>query len=176
MPSQVGGDLSRIESGPCEVTYKGIEVGHTMGGVTFSVKPQLRERKVDEYGEHIVDLIYQGDQVECKTTLAEKTLAVVQTVYQMSYTALSDTQIGIGNLPGGKGSDKAGRLTLHPLDGYETEDDVVFFMAVVKDVGDVQFGTITADRVFEVTWGMLIDESQEDGQLIGTIGVSGQST
>ena len=74
MASQVGGDLSKIETGPSKVTYKTVACGHTMEGVKFSVTPDLHERRVDEYGTHLVDLIHQGDNVEVKTTFAEKSL------------------------------------------------------------------------------------------------------
>ncbi len=171
MASQVGGDLSKIETGPCKVTYKSVACGHTMGGVTFGVKPQLRERKVDEYGEHLADLIYQGDQVDCKAKFAEKTMQVVQTVYQFG-SSISSSCWGIGKLPGTKGSSLAGALVLHPLDGSGTVDDVTFYKAVVSDVGEVQFGSVGNDRVFEATFKMLIDESKSDGQLIGKIGVA----
>jgi hypothetical protein len=141
-----------------------------MDGVTFTVSPDLRERKVDEFGTYVVDLIHQGDTVEAKTTFAEKSLAVIQSVYQFGYE-VSDTLWGIGRTPGQKGSDKAGPLLLHPLDGNGTADDVTFYKAVVRTNGEVQFGTITADRVFQATFGMLIDPTQNDGQLIGTLGV-----
>lgn len=172
MSSQVGGDLSRIESGPSKVNYKSVACGHTMGGVSFSIKPQVRARQVDEYGNYDVELIHLGDQVEAKTTFAEKTLQVVQTVYQFG-TMLSSSMWGIGRIPGTRGSSLAGELVFHPLDaGESTADDVTFYKAVVKDTGDVQFGTISNDRVFECTFGMLIDESKESGQLIGKIGVA----
>ena len=159
-----------IETGPSKVTYKTVACGHTMEGVKFSVTPDLRERRVDEYGTHLVDLIHQGDNVEVKTTFAEKSLTVLQTVYQMSYGAINSTTIGIGRLPGNKATSRSGVLLLHPLDGSSTTDDVTFFNAAVSAAGEVNFGTVTADRVFECTFRMMIDESKSDGQLIGTIG------
>lgn len=168
MASQVGGDLSRIEAGPCKITYKGNNVGHTMEGVKFNIKPDLRERKVDEYGTTAMDLIHQGDVVDVSTILAEKTLTVLQTVYQWGYS-IDATTWGIGKIPGTKGTAGAGTLLLHPLDGVSTTDDVTFWNAVVKDSGEVNFGVITADRVFSCTFACLFSEAKGS---IGRIGVA----
>lgn len=172
MASQVGGDLSRIKTGPCSVTFKGMPLGHTMGGVRFNIAPQTRDRNVDEYGDHRADIVHTGDDVTISTTLAETSLSVLQTVYQMSYGAIDANTIGIGNLPGGLGSEKAGPLLLHPLRaGETTTEDVLFHKAVVNNVGEVQFGVIQEEQVYEVTWAALIDETKATGQMIGQIGV-----
>jgi len=167
--SQVGGDLSRIESGPCKVTYRSVACGHTMGGVSMSIKPQLRDRKVDEYGEHGVDLIYVGDMAEVKCRFAEKTMAVVQAVYQFGNRVTETLHVGYG--PGAKGGTVGGELVLHPLDGDGTRDDVTFFKATVSDIGEVQFGSVTADRVFDCTFKCVTDATKADGQLLGKVGV-----
>jgi UDP-N-acetylglucosamine enolpyruvyl transferase len=171
MPSQVGGDLANIQTGPSKVTYKGEACGHTVGGVRFSVTPDLRERRVDEYGTYLVDMIHQGDRVEVRTTFAEKSMQVIQTVYAFGYSVDANTW-GIGVTPGQKASDKSGLLLLHPLNGEGTTDDVKFFEAIVSTTGEVNFGTVTDDRVFEATFMPMIDESKNSGQLIGTIGTS----
>lgn len=166
------GDLSAIETGPCALNYKGLDVGHTMEGVVFSIAPDLRARMVDETGDYEVDLIAQGDSAEVKATLAEKTLQTVQQVYQFGSLATS-TLWGVGRRPGTKGSAMSGVLILHPIDsGVSTASDVTFFKAVVGATNEVQFGTITADRVFQATFRMLIDTTRGDGQLIGTLGLA----
>lgn len=174
MSSQVGGDLSKIQTGPCEVKYKNEQCGHTMDGVKFNITHDLRDRFVDEYGTTPVDKIHQGDNVEVKMTFAEKTMAIIQTVYQFGYS-ISSTLWGIGRVPGTKASSLAGELLLHPLDGDGTTDDVTFWKAFVQASGEVQFGVITADRVFEATFGCLIDESKSNGYLIGRIGAPASS-
>lgn len=173
MASQTGGNLSRIETGPCKLTFKNLTLGHTQGGIRFNITPQIRDRNVDEYGSYRADVIHTGDDVTISTTLAEKTLAVLQTVYAMSYGALSSTLVGIGQLPGGKGSNSAGPLLIHPLSaGENTDDDVLFYKCVVTETGEVQFGTFDDDRSFDATWVALIDETREAGQLLGQIGVA----
>lgn len=170
MASQVDGDLSKIQTGPCEVTFGGDSVGHTMEGVKFSVKPDIRKRTVDEYGTMRADMIYQGEDIEVTTTLAEKTMAVLRIVYMWGYE-VSGVRQGFGRLPGTKGSDLAQELRLHPLDIAGTSEDVVFHKACVMSTAEVQFGVITADRVFGVTFACLIDETKTEAQgLLGYIG------
>lgn len=169
MASQVGGDLSNIQTGPCQVTFGGNSIGHTMEGVRFNDTPDLRERMVDEYGTMVVDLIYQGESLEVSTTMAEKTMVVLQTVFVWGYSRDTVTH-GWGKIPGQKGSTNADVLRLHPLDVADNQEDVYLWKATVSEVDEVQFGVITADRVFGVTWTALIDESKSSGYLLGQIG------
>ncbi len=176
MASAVGGDLSKIKTGPCKVSVAGTAVGHTMEGVSFTVQPDLRERTVDEYGTNVVDLVHQGDNVEVTTTMSEFTLSVLGVVYVWGYQ--SNSQLwGIGRIPGSYsggtlgGSVVAKVLLLHPLGEANTNGDVTFHRAVVTDSGQVQFGVITEDRIFECTWKCLVDPDKTDGALIGTIGI-----
>jgi hypothetical protein len=171
MTSQVGGDLSKIQSGPCKLTYGLLAVGHTMEGVKFSVQPDLRTRMVDEYGTMKADIIYQGENVDINTILAQKTATVLSLVYQWGGNANSSTY-GIGKLPATvRGQTLAQLLNLHPLGISGTASDANFFKVVVSAPAEVNFGTATADRVFGVTMTCLVDESQPDGQLLGTVGV-----
>jgi hypothetical protein len=169
MPSAVGGDLSKIQSGPCHVQWNSADVGHTMEGVSFNDTPDIRERRVDEYGTNLADLVYQGEDLTAQLTLAEKTMTVLQLVYMWGYQQAAQLQ-GFGKLPGTRGQTLAQELTIHPLEVTGTGEDVTFHKAVVSETGEVQFGTITADRVFQTTFRALVDESQNDGQLLGTIG------
>jgi hypothetical protein len=169
MPSQVGGDLSKIETGVCSVTYKSVQCGHTEGGVTVTIKHLTRVRKVDEYGESPVGRIHIGDDVKVKTKFVEKTMQVIQTVYQLG-GAISSSMWGIGQVPGTNlATALAGTLLLHPLYGDGVKDDITIYKAAVIDQGDVMLGTVNQDTAFDCTWEGLIDESQTT-YLIGKYG------
>ena len=171
MSSQVGGDLTKIESGPCKLTYKSATLGHTMGGVKFNAPPAVRRRQVDEYGTNVVEILHQGDELKVSCTLAEKSMAVLQTVYAFGYSVNSKTW-GIGRTPGTKGSAVGGPLVVHPLDGVSAEDDLNLFVAVVAEVSEVQFGDYSQDRVFACTFEAIVDETKTNGKLLGTIGAA----
>ncbi len=169
MPSAVGGDLSKIQTGPCHVTYSAVDVGHTMEGVRVNNTQDLRERKVDEYGMNLADLIDQGTDLTSTMTLAEKTMVVLQLVFQWGYQITAVMQ-GFGKIPGTTGQTIGDELILHPLEVGDVTEDVTFFKAVISETDEIEFGTITQDRVFGVTFRCLIDESKADGQLLGRMG------
>ncbi len=176
MPSQVDGVLSNIESGPCKITIDAggspVTPGHTFGGVRFNVTPDVRVRNVDEYGTSVADLVYQGEDIEVTTVFSEKSMTVIAAVFAWGY-ARSATVWGFGRIPGRKGSTLAKELLIHPLSaGGAATEDVTFWLAAVSDSAEVEFGVITGDRVFGVTWKILIDESQTDGYLLGQIGAA----
>ena len=171
MSSQVSGDLSKIEGSACKVTYKGTACGHTEGGVTLSAKPKVREVKVDEYGDTIADLVYTGDDFTVRARFTEKSTQVIQTAYQFG-GRIHASLWGIGKLPGTRGQSLGGPLLLHPLDGDGVKDDVLLHKAVVRDTADVGFGSYMNDRMWDVTFQALIDETVSGDRLLGQIGVS----
>ena len=172
--SRVDGDLSKIESGPCSLSWDGRLLGHTMDGMHLSTPLDIRKRQVDEFGGSPVELIYQGEALELKTTLAEKTLQRLRDIFLFGYR-MSAAQ-GWGRLPGLLGRNFAKALRLHPLEVADgnTGSDVVFYKAVLVSVEEIQFGSPTADRLFGVTWTAIIDESRSDG-FLGQIGGGGAS-
>lgn len=171
MSSQVGGDLSKIQSGPCKLTFDGDTVGHTMEGVRWNVQYDLRKRMVDEYGTNTAQMVHQGENIEISTTLAEKTLDVISIVFAWGYQ-ISATMWGFGRTPGLDGDDVEKEMVIHPLEmGASQAQDVTFWKTVPSNAAEVQFGVITADRVFGVTFTAMVDESKSNGYLLGRIGL-----
>jgi hypothetical protein len=168
--SRVDGNLNYIESSACSVSYDGAVMGHTIGGVTLSIKPLMRERRVDEWGESVVDLVHTGDEVLIKTKFSERSMRTIRTVYQ--YGAEDTSTIWtFGRRPQVTGRAVAKQLILHPLStGVDTGKDVTFYKAAVKENADVNVGTVGQDQVFEVTFVALVDDTKEDGDFIGRIG------
>jgi hypothetical protein len=170
MASQVGGDLSKIQAGPCKLTYSGNTVGHTMDGFKFTVAPDLLVRNVDEYGTMKADVILQVTNADMSVTLAQWMGAVLRMVYQWGNTSYA-SYIGLGRIPGLRGQDVAKQLIAHPLDqGASTTYDVEFFKVVVQQPQEVQFGVVTGDRVSAVQMTALVDESKGDDGMLGRIG------
>jgi len=168
--SEVSGDLDRIESGPCLLTVGGISVGHTLGGVKLSQKLDVRKRTVDEYGSARAELIYMGEEIEIKTTIAESTNAALRLVYQWGYETTTDRQAW-GRRPGRAGRSLAAELVIRPLSSVgDSSNDVVFYAMSVVSIDELVLGSVTADRTFGVTFGALVDPAQPGG-LIGEIRV-----
>jgi len=166
--SQVSGDLSKIESGPCLITVGGVSIGHTIDGVKLSIKPEVRKRTVDEYGTHVADLVYVGESIEVTTTIVEKTAANLRLVYQWGYET-TVTRQAWGRVPGVRGGTLAAELVVRPLSTIsDSSNDVVFYRVVVASLAEVQFGVVTTDRVFGVTFACLVDPTDSNA-LLGEI-------
>ena len=174
MASQVSGDLSLIESGPCSLRFGGDLLGHTMEGVRLNMPPDVRKRMTDEYGTNFAQAVFQGDNIEVSTTLAEKTLDVIAIVFGWGYEI--DAMLwGWGRSPGLVSDDIADELIIHPLEmGADTSKDVKFWMMVPSNVQEIEFGQILSDRVFGVTWSAVIDETKRSGYLLGRMGLGGE--
>ena len=169
MASSVGGNLDYLATGPSKLTWNSFALGHTQGGVSVNVAVQQRERKVDEFGENVVDLVHTGDKIEIKTSLPERSMRTLTTVYKLNGTAFTSYE-GLGKLPGTTGRSVAGPLVIHPLFmGAATTRDVTFYKTVPMPSGDVQMGSAGNDQVFQVTFMALVDDTKGDGLLFGRI-------
>lgn len=174
MASRVGGDLSKIQTGPCRLDLDDESVGHTMEGIKLNVQPDIRVRNVDEFGVSKVDMIYQGEAIQISTTLAEKTISTLRLVFAWGYET-STTRHSFGRLPGLRGSDIAKELRIHPLefDDDDESEDAVFYKVCVSNSAEVNIGSVSADRTFGVTFDALVDESKTEAQgLLGYIGAA----
>ena len=165
-------DARNVQLGPCRVTYKGRDMGHTIGGVTVTYKPKFHDVKVDKYGDSIVEKFLVGEALEAEANLAEWTLANLTDAIAES-TAQGDDSISMGSVSGKKASDQGGLLVLHPLAYADSvrDYDVSIYKAVVS--GEVKIENKNdGEKVLPVKFEGLIDENRSDGNLLGFIGDS----
>ncbi len=168
MASQVSGDITKIQSGPCKLTYRGVDLGHTIGGCLVTAENLTRDRDdVDEYEGGIVDVIHAGDKITVNVKLVEKSPEVIAALFPFGVFVTDGW--GIGQRPGSRGSDVSGTLVIHPLDGDGLLDDVVLHDAVVADQGEIENDQLT-DREFDATFVSIIDDAQPAGMLLGGFG------
>ncbi len=168
MASLVSGDLSKIQSGPCRLTYRGVDLGHSVGGCLITVEHLTRDRDaIDEYEGDVVDVIHAGDKITISVKLAEKSPEVIAALFPFG-VAVTEGR-GIGRRPGARGSDVSGTLVIHPLGGDGLADDVVLHEAIVSDQGDVENDRLS-DREFDATFVSMIDESRQASMLLGGFG------
>tara|TARA_R110000744_G_scaffold81833_12_gene160692 strand:+ start:4827 stop:5657 length:831 start_codon:yes stop_codon:yes gene_type:complete len=60
--------------GTCNISYDGVDLGLTMGGVEVDVTTSTHETKVDQYGDTIANEFIMGRMIAVKVPLAETTL------------------------------------------------------------------------------------------------------
>lgn len=164
-------DATKIQLGPCSVTFKGRDMGHTIGGVTVTYTPDFYESKVDKYGSSVVEKFLVGEKLMAEFNLAEFTLANLQDAVNQS-TLQGDDSISVGSTAGKKASVNAGLLVLHPLAAGSARDyDVSIYKGVVTSELKLEHKN-DGEKVLPVTVDGLVDENRSDGNMLGFIGDS----
>ena len=164
-------DITNVKLGVCSVTYNDTDLGHTKGGVTVTYEPTYHDMTVDAYGETVIDKRLLGEKLTATVPLAESTLANLQIAIPEGTT--SGSKMSIGSSVGDALSDEAKVLVLHPVENAvdNLDDDVVFYKAVVASSVEIPYAN-DGERILEVEFVALLDESQSDGEYLGFIGDS----
>lgn len=164
---------TNIQLGVCDVTYKGVNLGHTIGGVTLTYTPDYHETKVDKYGSSTVEKFLVGEKLMAKCNLAEFTLANLQVAIAQGALA-GDDAVSIGAQAGKRASAQAGLLVLHPINAPANDTrgyDVAIYKAVVTSEVAIEHKN-DGEKVIPVEFDGLVDENRSDGNLLGFIGDS----
>lgn len=164
-------NATNVVSGPA-VLQKGstpVSFGHTAGGIDLDIKPNVRMQNVDYWGKTGVNVINQGDDAKIKAPLAEWTALTIQNTYGAGndQTALSSVAyMGLGRSAGFRLIPFL--LTVLPLLASDALKKVTFNRAV--PVGELKLSWIAdKDRVFEMEYAALVDETATDGEVLGKI-------
>jgi hypothetical protein len=160
------GTLANVKIGICDVTYKGVNLGHTKGSVKVSYKPEYEDVVVNQYGKSATDKVLTKEVLQVTVPIAESQLLNIQ---KMIPTSTGTTNIKFGSEAGARLSTFAGELLLHPTAVTGTSEDVSIYKAVVT--GDVELEyAVDGQRVVEVTFDGLIDSTKANGNLFGHFG------
>jgi hypothetical protein len=141
--------------GPCQITFDGVDLGKTKGGVIFRDSMNQVEVNEDQAGSTPVDHILTGRKISVEVPMSRSTLAQLVTVIpgasSMGSYAVIKNHAGIA-----RASDAA-QLILAPLvDGVASADRITIFKA--SPVTDIE---LTFDnenqRVYKVTFNVYPD-------------------
>ncbi len=160
--------IANLTSGPAKVNLSATEIGHTAGGVGFTITPQNRARNVDQYGVSEVDIIHQGDECRMTVPWAEWTASVLAEIYEPGddQTAGTAALIGIGRTSGYVYVAQAAQI----VPRLTADAGKLIDLSRVVPIGEISFQhNSDDDRIFETEFACLVDESNSDGQLIGSI-------
>lgn len=165
-------NANNIQLGSCSVTYKGVDLGHTIGGVSVKYTPEFKDTAVDQYGSSKVQKWLVGEMLTAEFNLAEFTLANLLNAIALG-TQVADDSISIGSYAGKKLSTTAGLLVLHPLQfATSVKDyDVALYRAVISNEIELKH-TNEDEKVIPIVAEALVDEGRSDGNLLGFIGDS----
>jgi hypothetical protein len=164
-------DISNVKMGVCSVSLDGTDLGHTKGGVTVEYEPVIQDITVDKYGETPSEKVLTGEHLRATVPLAESTIANIGNAIPAGTT--TDSKITLGGQVGDRLLALAGELVLHPIanDSDDLSEDVVIYKAVAVETVELPF-MVDEERVVEVTFEGMIDESRSDGDMLGLIGDS----
>jgi len=162
-------DFSKIKAGPCSITFNGVDLGHSQGGVGVSFYTKWRDRLVDEYGETVVDKVFQGESLELTVKLTQSQFATLKAIMPMySYSAGSYLSFG-RTVDGSKLSDDAAELVIHPFDTSGTTHDLTVFKAAVGGPVGWEYNN-DSDRVYDIVFMALPDSTRGDGDRLFKLG------
>lgn len=165
-------DVTNVKVGVCSVTFNGVDLGHTQGGVEVTYEPVYRDVMVDAYGETVVEKYLMGEKLTATVPLAESTIANLKNaIPQSTFAGAANARITVGAKAGKKATDDAAELVLHPVVEGTRAFDVVFHQAYVGSTVTIPHRN-DEEKIVEVTFEALLDESKSDGNYLGLIGDS----
>src|SRR5688572_11650349 len=133
-------NTANLTIGAASVTWKGNDLGHTMGGVTFTYDIETEDLKADQF-TGVVDRALTSENLEVTMQLAEtKSVDVLRFAFAGSEyeTSGANKSLKFGRESGFLiHGDRGGTLTLHPLNraaGDYTEDVTLYNAAPVDSV------------------------------------------
>lgn len=161
-------DIQNVKIGACNVTFGGVNLGHTKGGVEISIETEKSEITVDETGSTVRDFSLLGEKMTAKVRLAETQVANLANVFPMGELEDTNTRLKIGKTAGQRFAAEAKELVLRPVGVADDSEDVVFYKAV--SLGEATIGyTNEEERIVEVTFQALWNETKN---ALGHFGVS----
>lgn len=158
---------TNISLSPMQVKFNSVDLGGTAGGVDISIKYDMADIHVDQFGKSVIDKVVSGVEFNVKTVLAEiKNKDNWKVAFPSAYEVTSSTkgvyftmQVG-DHLLG-----HAQQLVLHPLEAAANDltTDYTFYKAVATEVSDVKYGPDKQSGL-SVTFVILPDTSVSPAQ------------
>lgn len=166
------GDITKVKVGVCTVTYNGLDLGHTMGGVEVSYEPTYMDVTVDKYGETVVEKYLTGEKFTAKVPLAEFTIANLKNAMpQGTFAGAANARMTLGHSSGVAAKALSAQLVLHPQNEGTRAFDIVIHKAYVSSQITLQH-KVDEEKIIEVVFEGLLDETKSDGNYLGLIGDS----
>jgi hypothetical protein len=170
-------DITKAEiTGPCQITFGGIVVGHTIDGVELEAKRNLTEVFVDRYGKTPIDLVLTGQDLTLKFKMAQTewdqwNIAIPETSSYDGAGVADRADFGADAGYSLRANGDAKPLVMHPLKNAATDfsDDVTIYLAVSSDDIKVPF-KIDEQKCIEVTMRALVSEAYGTGRRLGHYG------
>lgn len=165
-------NATNIQLGVCSVVRNGVNLGHTIGGVTITYTPTFKRTNVDQTGESTAKIFLVGEEFKAEFSLAEFTLQNIQAAIAQG-TAVGDDSTSIGSYAGKNATLTAAEWKFHPIANASTNynDDITIFKGVSTGELKIEHNN-EGEKVLPLTVEAVVDEGRSDGGLLGYIGDS----
>lgn len=148
-------------------------LGYTLGGVDFIFEREFIDLLVDQFGSAPLDKALTGNKAKVKVKLAQPSnLNISRAIPEGAFSSAGDdSKLGFGSEAGQLMSELAGLLRLHPRsnDPSSRDEDIYLWKAVSVENIELPF-KIDEQRILEITFEALVDDTQPAGQKLGRIG------
>lgn len=172
--SQMQGDRLNFEYGPCQVTFKGVDLGFTKGGVKVDYSVGWKDIEVDQ-SALLVDNKVQNERITVTVPMAETALAKLADLLPTGTKTVNGQKIKVEF--GGKQVSiaDAGELVLTPCaDGAGTlSDDANEKITVHKAFPRPQYSksySLDDIRVVPVEFHGMMDDTKAAGKQLFVLG------
>lgn len=171
-------NIQNVRIGPCSITWKTQDLGHTQGGVKLTYERKMTDLTVDKYGDSPVDKALTGVNLKAVFKMAEPVVALLQRVNPegLNTSGVNGQQLGLGADAGYSARGDAGLLVLHPLNktAGDLSEDINIYLAVPTQNTELNY-EVDNQRLVEIEMTALITEIYQNGRRLGHIGPSAVS-
>lgn len=147
-------DTKNVKLGVCRITFDGIDLGYTKGGVEVMVTTETRKTEVDQFGKSPISETIIGRECTIKAPLAETTLENLVKIMPGATLVTDGTdptkkRVDVTNAVGVNLLDIAKVLVLHPQALLDTDFSQDFNVALAATAGQMNFAyKLDDERIF----------------------------
>lgn len=143
---------ANIRLGGCTVTWQGVDLGYTIGGVALTLETTVRHNEIDHFGNGVeVSDRITSRKMGVQASFAEAVVSTLETIFASSPATISTSgtlgvQFDAGVLL------NQGTLILHPVSmGDDLSEDILIPNA--KMTGNIAWSyQVDTETTFQITW------------------------
>lgn len=165
-------DLTKVRIGAAKLTFGGVSLGHTLDEITVEFGREFQDLNVSQYGTTPIDKALTGQSLTIKVKLAEPNVSQLNVALpEGSHASATNERLGIGTDAGYLLRADAKQLVLHPYRLADSDDteNITIYKAVSSDPVATGY-SVDGQRVYEVTFTALVDETYGSGRRLGHVG------
>jgi hypothetical protein len=160
----------KMDLSPARITYKGVDLGGSLGNVTIKMKYDKANIMADQYGKSVLDRVVSGVEATVEFELNQITdndtwKAVFPNAIKV--TSGGNSQIVWQSKVGSHDLDLAGELIIHPLSFSDADlsSDFTFPIALAAEESQIVYGP-TEQSKLKIIFNVYLDTSSNPAVLM----------